>query len=627
MKTSLFPCLSAGLMMLALPLSPVSVAAKEEAPVEDRPAAAVVASDDEELIPFSPVLAEAGAPGSDSLGCAGYSRVELKDIGATVSVITAEFLKDLGSPEPDHLMCYTDEAKKTLAGAVAESGDAATETAAPGVAAEDDVVFCGGGFVVSEEDGVGYKASEIVAGVHHKTDLKDSEACLSLVTEDFLKEVCASSTKDLLVYTGEATAACTVNGPSAVPPTVAEEEVEILSCVDVTEESSETVSSDTLRGHRIYPDPKDVCGDASVVTEGFVKEIGASPGPLVRPRMEVVFVLDTTGSMAAMIEGAKQKIWALANRLKSAQPTPEIRFGLVGYRDHGDAYVTRVHGLGTDIDATYEQLTAFVADGGGDLPEAVNEALTSALHEIAWSADPQVLRAIFLVGDAPPHMDYGSDIKWKDSCLEAQKRGILINTLQCGDDGSTEKVWRRIAAGAGGAYTAIQQQGRTTAIETRFDGDIVGLTRALNDTIVPYGSSAEQASAGRNGALLDAMSVEGIADRSSFLSKTEAGAVISGKGDLVVELIAGRMTLGAIDPQLLDPGLAQLSVSERDALIQGKVERRRELQASLQKLLNQRETVVAEQMKAAEGTDDIVVLSPFEVLQGQAESKGYHFAK
>jgi hypothetical protein len=69
-----------------------------------------------------------------------------------------------------------------------------------------------------------------------------------------------------------------------------------------------------------------------------------------RPRMEVAFVLDTTGSMGGMIAGAKQKIWAIANRLKSAQPTPEIRFGLVGYRDRGDEYVTRVYGLTQDLD-------------------------------------------------------------------------------------------------------------------------------------------------------------------------------------------------------------------------------------------------------------------------------------
>ena len=56
------------------------------------------------------------------------------------------------------------------------------------------------------------------------------------------------------------------------------------------------------------------------------------------PRMEVAFVLDTTGSMGGMIAGAKQKIWAIANRLKSAQPTPDISFGLVGFRDRGDAH-------------------------------------------------------------------------------------------------------------------------------------------------------------------------------------------------------------------------------------------------------------------------------------------------
>ena len=85
-----------------------------------------------------------------------------------------------------------------------------------------------------------------------------------------------------------------------------------------------------------------------------------------RPRMEVVFVLDTTGSMSGMIAGAKQKIWAIANKLKSARPTPEIRFGLVGYRDRRDAYVTRVFGLTGNLDEVYTNLYAFEAQGGGD---------------------------------------------------------------------------------------------------------------------------------------------------------------------------------------------------------------------------------------------------------------------
>ena len=60
-----------------------------------------------------------------------------------------------------------------------------------------------------------------------------------------------------------------------------------------------------------------------------------------RPVVDVVFVLDTTGSMSGLIETAKEKIWSIASTMASAQPTPEIRIGLIGYRDKGDAYVTR----------------------------------------------------------------------------------------------------------------------------------------------------------------------------------------------------------------------------------------------------------------------------------------------
>ncbi|MEN8183036.1 MAG: hypothetical protein ABFS46_10935, partial [Myxococcota bacterium] len=77
----------------------------------------------------------------------------------------------------------------------------------------------------------------------------------------------------------------------------------------------------------------------------------ASGVPGSAARIEVVFVLDTTGSMSGLIEGAKQKIWSIANQLASGQPRPEIRVGLVAYRDRGDAFVTRRVDLTGDIDA------------------------------------------------------------------------------------------------------------------------------------------------------------------------------------------------------------------------------------------------------------------------------------
>ena len=124
-----------------------------------------------------------------------------------------------------------------------------------------------------------------------------------------------------------------------------------------------------------------------------------------KPRIEVVFVLDTTGSMSGLIEAAKQKIWSIANTLAMAKPTPEIKMGLVAYRDRGDAYVTSLTDLTDDFDAVYADLMAFKAEGGGDTPESVNQALRGR-HAVPWSADPKTYKCIFLVGDAPPHMDY-----------------------------------------------------------------------------------------------------------------------------------------------------------------------------------------------------------------------------
>jgi hypothetical protein len=98
-----------------------------------------------------------------------------------------------------------------------------------------------------------------------------------------------------------------------------------------------------------------------------------------RPVVEVAFVLDTTGSMSKLIEGAKRKIWSIATAIVECSPDAEIRMGLVAYRDVGDDYVTRTFDLTTDIQGLYADLLQLKARGGGDWPESVNEALYVAV--------------------------------------------------------------------------------------------------------------------------------------------------------------------------------------------------------------------------------------------------------
>ncbi len=347
--------------------------------------------------------------------------------------------------------------------------------------------------------------------------------------------------------------------------------------------------------------------------------------PPARPRMEVVFVLDTTGSMSGMIAGAKQKVWAIANKLKSAQPTPEIRFGLVGYRDRRDAYVTKVFGLTGNLDEVYTNLYAFEAQGGGDEPESVNEALHNAVRDLQWSTDPQVLRVVFLVGDARPHMDYQDDVQYPTTCRLANEKGILINTLQCGRLSGTESAWREIASLTNGTYGAILQDGGTIKIETPYDQEIIRLNLQLDTTIVLYGSKSEQASAASNKVMLANMASEAVADRSSYLNKEAPGAVMSGRGDLLVEVMNGRQSLDKIDVQQLDPKLQSMAAVARNEVITQKIEERRRLQAELASVVAKRDAVVAERMKALGGKGDVLELKAFDVLEEQAKKKGYRF--
>ena len=194
------------------------------------------------------------------------------------------------------------------------------------------------------------------------------------------------------------------------------------------------------------------------------------------PKIEVVFVLDTTGSMSGLIDAAKEKIWSIASTMASAQTAPNIKMGLVVYRDRGDAYITQNVTLSNDLDSMYAQLMDFKADGGGDTPESVNQALYDAVHNMGWSQDQKTYKVIFLVGDAPAHMDYQDDVKYPETMAIAQQKGIIINTIQAGQDTATTANWQRVASLGNGNYFQVEQAGNAVAIATPFDKKLAQLS-------------------------------------------------------------------------------------------------------------------------------------------------------
>jgi uncharacterized protein YegL len=351
--------------------------------------------------------------------------------------------------------------------------------------------------------------------------------------------------------------------------------------------------------------------------------------PVAAKRVEVVFVLDTTGSMGGLIHAAKEKIWSIASTLAQAQPAPEISMGLVAYRDRGDAYVTRVVDLDRDLDSMYAKLIDFSADGGGDGPEAVNEALAAAIDRISWSQDQSTYRVVFLVGDAPPHMDYQDDVKYSEVVAAAVARGIVVNTIQCGSLSDTVAPWQHIAALGRGRYFTVEQAGSAVAIETPFDASIATLAAELDGTRLYYGSAEQRAAmtakVDATTRLNEEASVAARARRGAFNVSSAGEANLLGDRELVDDVASGRVDLAAVPPAQLPASIAALPPLAQSEVIAQAAQKREELKRQIAKLAAERDAYIEKQVDAAGGADASLDQQIYEAVREQAAPLGLDY--
>jgi Mg-chelatase subunit ChlD len=333
-----------------------------------------------------------------------------------------------------------------------------------------------------------------------------------------------------------------------------------------------------------------------------------------KPKVEVVFCLDTTGSMGGLIQGAKDKIWAISNQIASGKPTPDLKIGLVAYRDKNDAYVTQVFDLTADLDAVHAKLKTFQAQGGGDTPEHVNQALHDGVHKIKWGEDTKALRIIFLVGDAPPHEDYKDDVQYKVTCQEACKKGIIINTIQCGNDSECMRTWKDIAAKAEGSYVGIQQDGGVVAVDTPFDKRLAEINDELAKSTLVYGSRRKQSEGKEKAEEATKLAPAAKADRAGFSGKDGKAAAY----DLLDAIKSKDVDLKSLKEEELPEELRKLDEKGRKEYLDKLDEKRKKLSSEALDLDKKRQSHIAEEVKKKGGKNafDNEVL---EMLRKQAK--------
>ena len=188
-------------------------------------------------------------------------------------------------------------------------------------------------------------------------------------------------------------------------------------------------------------------------------------GFYVDSSLDVVFMMDTTGSMDPYIEEVKLNILKIMEQV--LEYSPKIRMGCIAYKDHGDEgedeyYLTKLLPLTFDrkeIVGFIRSPELYVGEGGGG-PEAVECALHDA---VAYQWNTAAPKAIILIGDKPPHgvmdgiqsctrmRDYREEVK------AIKNKGIKIYPILCNNLSETEGNFRWMAKETGGTFFYLKE--------------------------------------------------------------------------------------------------------------------------------------------------------------------------
>jgi len=208
-----------------------------------------------------------------------------------------------------------------------------------------------------------------------------------------------------------------------------------------------------LRGESITVTAKSGAGESSlslVYEQGDV-EITLNDRKGAESFLDLMFVIDTTGSMGDELNYLKSEISDVISAISSSNPNYSIRLALLFYRDLEDEYVTRYFDFTTDIAQQQRNLSRQSSNGGGDFPEAVDRALAEAVGK-NWN-NSYATRLIFHVCDAPPHDLQHNQTLFYNSVKTAAQKGIrIIPVASSGIDYPTEYLLRQEALMTGGTY-------------------------------------------------------------------------------------------------------------------------------------------------------------------------------
>ncbi|MFX1605507.1 MAG: VWA domain-containing protein [Promethearchaeota archaeon] len=269
-------------------------------------------------------------------------------------------------------------------------------------------------------------------------------------------------------------------------------------------------------------------------------------------QLDIVFVVDNTGSMGPYIANVKSKILEIIRTIKKEEMVHRLRVGLVCYRDHPPeetTYVTQKYELSPDTSKIESYVMQMDASGGGDGPEAVSTAL-QVMNKMEFLNESAKIAV--LIGDAPPHGVEDGDrwpqgtpdgAKWTEEAKRAFGMGIVIHTVGCFPEITSYQkgieTYEKIAADTQGRFIPLEKAELLVNIVTGLAVEEIDKLAIQKSILEDLGVSMEEFPADEEfteekiSEIVSRVQAKGVRKRA--MTKMSAAAPAAHSGDLLVE--------------------------------------------------------------------------------------------
>lgn len=222
-----------------------------------------------------------------------------------------------------------------------------------------------------------------------------------------------------------------------------------------------------------------------------VADVGAeeNPDPTYNSSIDIVFVIDISGSTGGILSSVRGKFWEIQNEISRLQPVPNYRVGIVcmgrpSFKKENN-YVRILSDLTEDVDAAaypFFQIKDVTAPGN----YFMGHALDVAINDMSWSEDPNAIKMVFLVGNGQPSAGPG----YKKPIRDAKEKGIVVHSLyfMTYSNQREQSEWKTLADYTGGDFFAIGLKEPAIVIEKPYDGSMLReANHMVNTTYMYYG--------------------------------------------------------------------------------------------------------------------------------------------